>query len=243
MTSNDIRNGLGSYGVLSIIIESARYTSLRDGNADLGARVDAYYRLLTYLVKRTEDRSALRNILYEARTEELPPFLPVHYFWGNVGLRITDEIVREYESGADVVVPTANFQHDRIVKRTLPRPQAYAIPAEHAHPFLDLLEKHQVDFQILSEAQTLTAEVTRRNARHPGLEYNDTTSSAWALELRPAEEVTLEPGSVLIPATHGTSGRKAALILEPSLVEGLYEAEPFGGLEDSEGNLPVLRIP
>jgi hypothetical protein len=243
MTTDDIRNGLGSYGALSFIIESGLYSNVEDSTADLGARVRAYRLLLTYILQRTGDRERLRALIDQARTEELPPFLPVHYFWGNAGVRVTQELVRDARTGADIAVPTANFQHDRIVKRVVARPGAYAIPAEHAEVFRPLLEKHALDFEVLEEATDMIVEPARRNPDHPGSSFNNTTSGSWAVELLASELISLPAGSLLVPAKYGSSGRKAALILEPTLVEGLHEAEPFGGLEDSQGHLPVYRIP
>ncbi len=243
MTANDARNGLGGYGGLSFIIESARYTTIRERNSDFADRLNAYRPLLTYLVTRTEDREHLRQLIAAEREAAAPALPPAHYFWGNAEMRVTGELVRDAKTGADIVVPTPNFQHDRIVKRTVPRPSAYAIPAEHAELFRPLLEKHALPFTALTEPLATEAEAARRNPNHPGLEFSDTTATSWAIELQPPTRVTLPSGSLIVPATTGANGRKAALILEPALVEGLYEAEPFGGLEDSEGNLPVLRLP
>ena len=242
MTSNDARNGLGTYGGLSFIIESGRFTNVEDRYFDFGRRVDAYYHLLSYILQRTEDRTMLRNAIYGSRTGTLPPFLPVHYFWGNDGLTIVDDIVRDADSGEDISVSTANFQHNRVVKRTVRRPHAYAIPAQHASLFLPLLEHHAVVYQILDEAWETEVEIGQQNPDHPGFGLNDTTSSSWAVTLHPFK-VTLPAGSALVPAAIGTTGRKASLILEPTLVEYLYEFEPYDRLFDSEGSIPVYRIP
>jgi hypothetical protein len=108
--------------------------------------------------------------------------------------------------------------------------------------FAALLEKHAVPYEVLTEPRPASVERARRNSDHPGVEFNDTTSTAWAVELLPAQTTTLEPGTLIVPATQGTAGRKAALILEPTLVESLYEFSPYRELEDSNGHLPVLRL-
>ncbi len=243
LDTDDGRNGFGAYGGLSFIIESGVQRAAPDPNADLGHRVDAYLRILDELIFYDKFREKDSDIIARARTRNrLPKFLPINSFWGNVGQIITPVKVIEKDSGQTLDIATANFMHRRIVKTSVSTPRSYAIPAAYADSYSRLLDRHAIPYFELDEARNLTVESCY--LRSVSEEYDDVYNRYSGLQIVTRNEphgVELGEGSLLVPL-EGTDGLRAALLLEPTLLYGLYQFDEYRELVSDDGLVPVLRV-
>jgi hypothetical protein len=235
-------NGIGMYGGLSFIIEAAVRDAAENPNADLGNRVDAYLVVLRSLLADAVTRGRDRALVERSRERTLPPFLPTNYLWANPGMEITRFPVVETASGRTLEVPTANLMTRVVVKRSVPTPAAYAIVPEAAGELGGLLERHGIPFERLAaprrarvEACTLVRvedEFDDLYARYEGRQI--VTRGA-------AAERELPAGSLWV-AVAGEASVRAALVLEPAQLYGLYQYPRFRSLVSWDGTLPVLRV-
>ena len=132
--------------------------------------------------------------------------------------------------------------HRRIVKKSVPTPEAYVIPSAHAEKFEELLKRLAIENSTLDEAQFLTVE--RCILESFSDEYDEIYNRYSGLQRvtrKTPEEVKLPAGSLLVPLDTAT-GLRAALLLEPTLLYGLYQFERFRDLVGDDGLLPVLRV-
>lgn len=233
-------NAMAAYGGLSFIIEAAaRKTEIP---RELGSRVDAYLVLIRQIItgdaRRKDDALAVRR----ARTRTVPPFLPVNYFWVNPSGVVTRFPVLDTATGKKIEVPTANVMTDLAVKRSVPTPVAYAIePAAAAH-FSALLERHGVPFETLTAARTL--DVERCVLLRVEDEFDDLYSRYDGRQIvrrSSPESRELRPGTLLVPLT-GEAAVRAALLLEPLSLYGLYQYPRFRALVSWDGTIPVMRV-
>jgi hypothetical protein len=243
LDADDARNGLGAYGCLSFIIEAGVKRSAPDPNADLGERVDAYLALFKFFLTggRTH-RAADLQAVRDARRAPLPAFLPVNCFWGNVDGKITEIQVTDRATGAVRAIPTANFMPDLVVKGSVPAPQAYAIDAAAAGAFRPLLEAHGLRFETLAGPRTVRAEeCTLVRMEDTFDEIYQRYEGRQIVRREPAGTRELPAGTLLVPLEQPLA-RKAAILLEPCQLYGLYQYPGFRSLATPGGRLPVLRV-
>jgi hypothetical protein len=243
LDTDDGRNGLGAYGGLSFIIESGVQRGAEDSNTDLGRRVDAYLRIFHELIFFDKFREKDLEFIARARTEtRLPKFLPINSFWGNVGQVITPVKVIEKGSNRTLQIETANFMHARIVKKSVSTPQSYAVPAVFADSYSRLLHRHAIPYLELDEARNFTVEPCYLQSVSE--EYDDVYNRYSGLQIVTKKEpqtVELGAGSLLVPL-NGPAALRAALLLEPTQLYGLYQFDQFRELVDDDGRMPVLRV-
>lgn len=242
LDADDARNGLGMLGVLSFIVETGVLRRAENPDTDLGERIDATLTLLRHLVAETGRRGDELTRVEAARTAALPPFLPTNVFWGNAGLRVAAFPVVEREGGAFRTVSTANLMHDVIVKGTAPAPAGYAVLPGGAPALAELLERHGVPFDRIKSPVTVRAERCRLE-RVDGEEdelYQRYEGRQIVTRL-PAESLDLPRGSLRIPLG-GDWAVRAAILLEPAMLYGLYQYPEFRDLAGPDGLLPVLRL-
>lgn len=239
---DDGRNGLGAYGGLSFIIESGVKRNVKVENEDLEERVNAYIELFTFLINnRTLQRKHL-PLIEETRNSGVPDFLPVNYFWGNTGNRITAVKVIEMSTGETVGIPTADFVHDLIVKKTVSSPTAYLIPEDKANEYGMLLEKHNIPYDVLDESKVFKIQSYKLSKLET--EWDETYSrygNRQIVERLPDSTYTAAKGSLIVHSD-GPSGRRAALHLEPAMLYGLYQYTEFREIVPDGSIIPVYRI-
>jgi hypothetical protein len=236
-------NGIGMYGGLSFIIEAAVRHAGENTSADLGNRVDAYLVVLRSLLADAATRERDRALVERSRARALPPFLPVNYLWVNPGMAITRFPVVETATGLRIEVATANMMTALVVKRSVSAPAGYAIVPEAAAEIGALLERHGIPFERLGapkrarvEACTLLRvedELDEVYARYAGRQIVARGAAA---------ERELATGSLWVPLA-GEAAVRAALVLEPAQLYGLYQYPRFRSLVSWDGTLPVLRVP
>lgn len=235
-------NAVGMYGGLSFIIEAA---VRRDSDAppdDLARRVDAYLTLFHHFLKggghRAEDLAAVER----ARRRPLPPFLPTNYLWVNPGMAITEFPVTDRISGRTLMIPTANMMTTLAVKRSVSTPQGYAVTPEAAADFEQLLGRHGIPFEELKEPRPIEAQVCRLLRMEDRFdELYSRYEGRQIVDCAPAAAATLPPGALWIPLT-GEAAVRAALVLEPLALYGVYQFPRFAKYATPGARLPVQRV-
>ena len=236
-------NGLGMYGGESFIIEAAaRHAEEGKRDQDLGNRVDAYLVLFRAILEGDGHRSKDLAAIEEGRRRPLPAFLPTNYLWVNPDAEVTQFPVIEIATGRVVSVPTANVMTEMAVKRTVPTPRGYAIPASAATQFRLLLERHGIPFEELAATRSVAAETC--TLVRVEQEFDDVYSRYEGRQIvsrgAPAA-VELAAGSLWVPLD-GEAAVRAALVLEPAAMYGLYQYPTYRALVGADGTLPVLRV-
>lgn len=116
---DDGRNGLGSHGALSFIIEAGVRRNATAAQADLGLRVDAYLKLFHHLLGTPATRARIRDLSEQARRAPLPPFIATNTFWANLGGKVRTVKLSDPVTGQIQEVPTANLMLDLVVKNSV----------------------------------------------------------------------------------------------------------------------------
>lgn len=235
-------NAAGSYGALSFIIEAAVTRAGGKEAADLGKRVDAYLALLRRFLskeaRRDEDLAAVEG----ARTRPLPRFLPTNYFWGSEGATVVEFPVIDAATGKETTVATPNLMSRMVVKRSVPTPLGYAVAPESAAVFRELLERHGLPFEEVRAARPATVE--RATLVRVEEEFDDVYGrygGRQIVNLGAPVKTELAPGSLLVPLA-GEEAMRAALLLEPSALYGLFQYPRYRALVGTDGALPLARV-
>jgi len=240
---DDGRNGLGSHGALSFIIEAGVRRSVPDPQADLGARVDAYLALFTHLLGTPASREAWRALAEQARREPLPPFIATNTFWANLGGKVTTVKMADPATGEVLAIPTANVMNDLVVKHSVPTPRAYVIEARAAALFRPVLEAHGLTFRVVAAPERLEAEPCRlARLEEPYDELYQRYENRTVVTRGPAAARAFPAGTLIVPLDQPLA-RRAIQVLEPCLLYGLYSYPEFRALALPDGTLPVLRLP
>jgi hypothetical protein len=235
-------NAIATHGGLSFIVEAAVRQAPEAAHRDLGARVDAYLVLLRRFVdggaRWAEDLAAIER----ARSRPLPPFLPTNYIWVNPRGAVLTFPVREKATGRRLEVATANWMTDLAIKRSVATPLGYAVAPAAAAEVGALLERQGIAFERLTAPRVVTAEActllrveTEFDEIYSRFEGRQIVSRA-----APARH-ELPAGGLWIPLA-GESAARAALLLEPTALYGLYQLPRFRALAAADGALPILRV-
>lgn len=240
---DDARNGLGAHGSLSFIGEAGIFRRADDPQADFGPRVSAYRDLLWHLIEGG-DRERERAAIEAARAADPPEFLPTNAFWGTTTR--TAEVFQypalDAETGEEIYVPTANYKRDLVIKGFVSAPASYAIHEDNAERYAALLDRHAIPYETLDADRRVLAEKSRLVRIEDDFdEVYERYGGRQIVSRQPAAEADLPPGSIVVPV-RGIDGRRAAMLLEPSNLYGLYQFDEFREGVDDDGIVPVLRV-
>ncbi len=241
---DDARNGLGAYGGLSFIIESGIKHKSEDPQADLGERVDACLDIFKQFLYRRDWRAKDRAVIRQARQAKLPDFIPTNYFWGNKEPHITRVKVIDMVTDQTIEVATPNFMHDMIVKKSVPAPQGYLIEAPAATIFQDLLDRHGIQYELLSSERNFKTVESCRLERIEE-EFDPLYARYGGRQIANRKAVRSQDfakGTLFVPLNQKNYARKAVLILEPIKLYGLYQYEQFHNHVHADSTLPVYRV-
>lgn len=238
---DDGRNGMGTLGALSFIIESGVKHRSAEPQADLGERVAGYRILYRHLIGTPAWRTRIRALAERARREPLPPFIATNTFWGNVGGRVHRVKVREIATGRTLEVPTANVMQDLVVKGSVPTPRAYAIAPGAAARFRPVLEAQGLTWRTVTEperAQVESVRLVRLEEPYDALyqRYKD----RQIVTRLPLAAADLPVGTLVVPMDQPLA-RRAIQVLEPCLLYGLYGYPDFREWAAPGTLLPVSR--
>jgi hypothetical protein len=235
-------NGVGAYGGLSFIIEAAVRHESKDPSADLGRRVDAYLVLFRRFLSGGGHRADDLAVVERARKLPLPAFLPSDALWVNVDGRVTEFPVVEVATGKVVTVPTANLMTEVAAKRSVPVPVGYAVEPKAAAEIGALMERHGIPFEKLAAPRTVAAESYALLRVEE--EFDDVYSrygGRTIVKRGEARETDLAAGSLLV-LLRGEAALRAAILLEPSAMYGLWQYPRFRALVGADGAIPVRRV-
>lgn len=242
LEADDARNGVGAYGGLSFIIESGNYRNAETPDSDLPDRIAAYMALFHSILKQTKESSTDLQIIRQSRNVTLPDFFPTNYFWGNPDGHILNVRVTEKLTGNTQNILTQSFMTRRIVKKSVPSCQGYAVCSMYAPYFLELFQKHAIEYKILNQEKKF---LVQRAKLLRVEEYADPLYSRYAgrqiVEIQDTEMLQLEPGSLIISLDQKYPVRIVNK-LEPAYLYGLYQYESYRQLADADSILPVYRL-
>lgn len=235
-------NGIGAYGGLSFIIEAAVRHRAKDPSADLGKRVDAYLVLFRRFLEGAGRRAGDLAVVERARKLPLPAFLPSDGLWVNPGGTVTDFPVVEVATGAVRKVPTANLMTEVAVKRSVPTPLGYAVVPEAAPDIAALLARHGLPFETLSAPRTVTAEsCTLLRVEEEFDDVYGRYGGRTIVKRGDARATELPAGSLWVPL-QGEGALRAAILLEPTAMYGLWQYPRLKALVAWDGTIPVRRV-
>ena len=239
---DDGRNGLGTLGALSFIIEAGVRHRAANPSADLGERVDGYRLLYRHLLGDRAWRDKVRALVERARHEPLPPFIATNAFWANLGGKTSFVKVRELATGKTLEIPTAMAMTDLVVKGSVPTPRAYAIEPAAAARFLPVLEAQGLRFETLAASRRVQNEAVRLlRVEAPYDELYQRYKDRQIVQRLPRAEVELPAGTLIVPLDQDLA-RRAIQVLEPCLLYGLYGYPGFRELAVPGAVLPVSRL-
>lgn len=240
--ADDGRNGLGSLGCLSFIIEAGIKRATPNPQADLGARVDAYLELYWHLIGDPDFRERCIQAVARAEAEPLPTFLPVNYFWASLEPRSVPVKVVERVSGRVLEVPSGNHHETLVIKTSVPTPAAYAIDPRAADRYRPFLERHGLQYEILSIALKVRAEECVL------LRVEETFDESYlryggrqVVTRKPVSDQVLPPGTLLVRLQQPLA-RRAVQVLEPCELYGLFQHAAFRTGLEKDGILPISRV-
>ncbi|MEM7625463.1 MAG: M14 family zinc carboxypeptidase [Planctomycetota bacterium] len=242
---DDCRNALSAYGTLSFIIESGIHRAAEDPHADLPRRVAASRLLLSRFVRDTELLARAKHTAEAARRSPAPALIPTNVLWANLKPRLTDLPVIERVTGRTLIVSTPTMMHDRVVKSAVPTPRGYVVHADAAPVFAELLDAHAVPYRrtVASDAFPVEA-VDLERLEDAFDEVYSRYGGRQITRPRPVAVTVYPAGSLVIDAAQLTpvDSRRAALVLEPRQLYGLYQWPTFRSLIPPDGTLPVARL-
>ena len=239
---DDGRNGMGTLGALSFIIEAGVRHQAKEPQADLGARVDGYRILYRHLLGDRVWRDRVYKLAERARREPLPPFIATNVFWANLGGKVTSVKVLETATGRVLEVPTANAMTDLVVKGSVPTPRAYAIEPALAARFLPVLEAQGLRFEALSAPRRARVERVRLlRLEEPYDELYQRYKDRQIVERQAPADLDLPVGTLVVPLDQDLA-RRAIQVLEPCLRYGLYGYPGFRESAKPGAFLPVSRL-
>ena len=239
---DDGRNGMGTLGALSFIIEAGVHHHAAEPQADLGERVDGYRILYRHLLGDRAWRDRIRKLAEQARREPLPPFIATNTFWANVGGKVSAVKVKEVATGRVLEVPTAMAMTDLVVKSSVPTPKAYAIEAAAAARFIPILEAQGLRWETLTAPRRVKLErVTFLRMEEPYDELYQRYKDRQIVKRQPQADLDLPAGTLIVPLDQELA-RRAIQVLEPCLLYGLYGYPGFRDWAKPGVDLPVSRL-
>ncbi len=239
---DDGRNGLGTLGALSFIIEAGVHHEAKQPQADLGERVDGYRILYRHLLGNQAWRDRIRRLAERARREPLPPFIATNVFWANLGGKVSTVKVLETATGRVLQVPTANAMNDIVVKGSVPTPRAYVIEAAAAARFIPVLEAQGLHWETLSAPRRAKLErVKFLRLEEPYDDLYQRYKDRQIVERQAQADLDLPAGTLIVPLDQDLA-RRAIQVLEPCLLYGLYGYPGFRESAMPGAFLPVSRL-
>ena len=239
---DDGRNGMGTLGALSFIIEAGVHHEAKEPDADLGERVDGYRILYRHLLGDQAWRDRIRGLSERARREPLPPFIATNVFWANLGCKVSTVKVLETATGRTLDVPTANAMNDIVVKGSVPTPRAYVIEAAVAARFIPVLEAQGLRWEALAAPRRAKIErVKFLRLEEPYDELYQRYKDRQVVARQPLANLELPAGTLIVPLDQDLA-RRAIQVLDPCLLYGLYGYPGFRELAKPGLDLPVSRL-
>jgi len=128
------------------------------------------------------------------------------------------------------------------VKTAVPTPLGYAVEPRAAADFADLLERHGIPFETLAAPREVRAE--RCTLLRIEDEFDEVYSRYEGRQIvrREAAAAAALPAGTLMVTLAGEDAIRAALLLEPTALYGVYPYPRFRKLVEPGAALPVVRV-
>ncbi len=239
---DDGRNGVGSYGAVSFIVETGVYWSYPDPYFDLNKRITANRILINNLLNDNRFLKISKQLANDSRNAPLPDFIPVNYFWGSCGVKENSVKVMDTENNGSVI-KTANMMTDLIVKKTVRRPEAYIIGSNYSEIFTSFLSSHGIEFEIIPEDREFKVEDCYQEEMLLDFDkIHQRYAGRQIVSLDDPIKTIYQRGALLVKLKPGHSSIRAIAHLEPSMIFGLYHWDNFAKTIDETGKMPVSRV-
>ncbi|NQV16255.1 hypothetical protein HQ531_12410 [bacterium] len=235
-------NGAGIYGGFSFIIEVGVYRKDNDDNHDLPRRVYVYTELLQQVLQDRKIRMQGLALFGRKIKPELPIWAPTNYFWAKLSESAMSIPVIDSATAKAISIPAPNFMPDLVIKKSVSVPLAYLINAEQADVFTDLLNRHEIPFQVIETPRDLL--IQRCLLDTVEMDFDDVYhryGGRVIATLNPKEKVLVEPGSLIVPV-EAQNGIRVLALLEPTQMFGLYQYPTYLKMVTDDRILPVARI-
>ncbi|XOV80716.1 MAG: M14 family zinc carboxypeptidase [Aestuariibacter sp.] len=244
LEADDGRNSFGLYyHALSFIIESGVYREiLEDPFSDIAERTQAYLGIFNQFVQDIEYREEELAAVEAARKAPVIPYIATNFFWGSDGDFNHPSRAVDIETGETVVFNVPNFMKHRVVKRYVETPEGYLIAKKHVSLIKPLLDRHELDYEILKSAQTLNVETC--HLQRIETEYDELYERYEGRQIvscEAADEKTFQPGSLSITLT-APRANEVIVMLEPQMLYGLFQYPEFASLADESKEIGVYRL-
>ena len=157
-------------------------------------------------------------------------------------MTVTEFPVLDLATGRTLRIPTANMMTTMAVKRAVTTPLGYAVAPHAAAEFAPLLERHGIPFEPLAAPREVRAE--RCTLLRIEDEFDDLYSRYEGRQITRCDAAAaqpLAPGTLWVPL-EGEAAVRAALVLEPAALYGVYPYPRFRKLASPGAALPVLRV-
>jgi hypothetical protein len=128
------------------------------------------------------------------------------------------------------------------VKKSVTTPIAYLIEPRAASAIGALLDRHAIPYEALTSPRSFEVEACTLLRLED--QFDDVYSryeGRQIVRVDPLARRELPAGSLLVPL-RGETALRAALVLEPAALYGIYQYPHFRTLVGSDGALPVLRV-
>jgi len=235
-------NAIGAYGGMSFIMEAAARSGDDAIAKELGDRVGAYLAMIRRVLQGVGSRSEALETISKSRARTLPPFLPTNYFWANPTGAITRFPVIDVATRQTVMVATPNMMTDIVVKKSVATPRGYAIEPRAAAELGALLDRHAVPYEKLAAPRIAEAETcTLVRVEDDFDEVYSRYEGRQIVSRSEAASRELPQGSLWVPLD-GEAAARAALLLEPASLYGLFQYPRFRALVGEGGAIPILRV-
>ncbi len=245
LDADDARNAMSVAGAMSFIIESGVCRDAQDPNADLVARIAAYDALLTTLFDSSLFWQQVVQQSQLARQSSPPPTIATDVFWASDGVQTEPNLlsVHDIHRRETVRIPASNYHQTRVVKRYSTTPAGYAIIDGPA--IRTLLNRHGLPYQtirrdMLDNRSIENFEFVRLESDYDTIYHR--YGGRLITRLKTPAERPNQPW-LLVDLKHLTAvqARQAILLLEPTMLYGIYQWPQYRGLITGR-QLPVQRL-
>ncbi len=239
---DDARNGIGSYGAVSLIIEAGRIDDPELAEGDIDRRIAAYRTLFDLLLNDNPFLIKCKDLAQKLRTAEIPDYIPVNYFWGDTDNSVQTVMVLDFDKN-EIAIETPNVMDTLIIKNSVTRPAGYIIVSEAASVFKPFLEAHNIFFEVLDSPRDFIVEICSIDEIETEFDQvNNRYAGRHIVDMGEKESYTAQSGSIFVPITSGVDCLRAIVHLEPNMVYGLYNNDVFSGLLGDYNQIPVMRV-
>ena len=155
-------------------------------------------------------------------------------------MTVTEFPVLEAATGRTLRIPTANMMTTWRSSRACRRRSATRSSRGGRADFKPLLERHGIPFEKLDRAEEVRAERARSCASRTS-STRSTRATRAGRSCRGSRRPRATPGTLWVPL-EGEAAVRAALVLEPAALYGVYEYPRFKPRRAGLGSLPVRVV-